>query len=108
MEQMYHSVNQFRNLQSYTYVYCGHEYTEANARFALAMEPSNRALHQRAANVAGLTAKGAMTCPTTIAEELATNPFMRCDSPAIRQTLGMSQASDAAVFAELRSRKNSF
>jgi hydroxyacylglutathione hydrolase len=108
MEQMFHSVNQFRTLQPMTSVYCGHEYTEANLKFALSVEPGNRALQMRAREVEGLRAQGKMTCPTTIGDELKTNPYMRCNSPEIRANLGMANATDAEVFAELRTRKNNF
>jgi hydroxyacylglutathione hydrolase len=108
MEEMFRSVNQFRALQPMTSVYCGHEYTEANAKFALSVEPGNKALQMRAAEVQALRAQGKMTCPTSIGEELKTNPYMRCDSPEIRKVLGMEQATDAEVFAELRTRKNNF
>jgi len=108
MEQMYHSVNQFRDLQSMTSVYCGHEYTEANAKFALSVEPGNRALQMRAAEVKNLRAQGKMTCPTTIDDELKTNPYFRCASPEIRANLNMPGATDGEVFAELRIRKNNF
>ncbi len=108
MEEMWHSVNQFRALPPVTYVYCGHEYTEANCRFALSVEPANRALQQRSAVVAAQRAKNEMTCPSTIGDELKTNPFMRCDSPEIRKNLKLESASDAEVFAELRTRKNNF
>ncbi len=107
-EQMYHSVNQFRTLQPLTSVYCGHEYTEANARFAMSVEPGNRALVMRYAEVRRLREQGKMTCPTTIGEELKTNPYMRCDSLEIRKVLGMEAATDIEVFAELRQRKNNF
>jgi hydroxyacylglutathione hydrolase len=108
MDEMWNSVNQFRTLSPNTYVYCGHEYTEANCRFALSVEPGNRALQQRANIVASQQAKGEMTCPTTIGDELKTNPFMRCDSAEIRRHLKLEDASDAEVFAELRERKNKF
>lgn len=108
LEQMYHSVNQFRDLSPATYVYCGHEYTEANSRFALSVEPMNRMLQQRAAVVATLRREGKMTCPSTIGEELKANPFLRADSAEIRRNLKMEPASDAEVFAELRRRKDSF
>ena len=98
MEEMWHSVNQFRTLPPVTYVYCGHEYTEANCRFALSVEPANRALQQRSSVVAAQRAKGEMTCPSTIGDELKTNPFMRCDSPEIRRHLKMETATDAEVF----------
>ena len=108
MDEMFESVNQFATLQPLTSVYCGHEYTEANARFALSVEPGNQALQMRATEVKNLRAQGKMTCPTTIGDELKTNPYMRCNSPEIRKNLGLEQATDAAVFAELRTRKNNF
>jgi hydroxyacylglutathione hydrolase len=108
LEQMYKSVNQFKTLSGSTYVYCGHEYTEANCKFALTIEPNNRYLQNRAHQVAAKRARGEMTCPTTIAEELQTNPYMRCNSPEIRAVLGMETATDAEVFAEIRIRKNNF
>lgn len=108
LEEMYHSVNQFRTLSPSTYVYCGHEYTEANARFAMSVEPGNRALQQRAGIVTTLRKEGKMTCPTTIGDELKTNPFLRAGSPEIRRNLKMETATDAEVFAELRRRKDGF
>jgi hydroxyacylglutathione hydrolase len=108
MEQMWGSLDQFRKFKPHTFVYCGHEYTEANAKFALSVEPGNRKLQQRSTVVSNQRAKGEMTCPTTIGDELATNPFMRPDSPEIRRVLGMEKATDAEVFAELRTRKNNF
>ena len=108
MEQMHHSVNQFAALSPSTRVFCGHEYTQSNARFALAVEPGNAELRQRAAEVDRLLAQGQMTCPSTIGAELATNPFLRTGSSEIRRNLGMEHATDAEVFAELRERKNTF
>jgi len=108
MEEMYHSVSQFAALAPSTRLYCGHEYTQSNARFALSVEPSNTALQQRAAEVDRLRAEGRMTCPTTIADELITNPFLRTGSAEIRKTLGLEQADDAQIFAELRRRKDGF
>jgi hydroxyacylglutathione hydrolase len=108
MEEMWNSLAVLRKLVPHTYIYCGHEYTEANARFALSVEPGNRALQQRAELVSRQRAKGEMTVPTLMADELKTNPFLRWDSPEIRKNLGMESASDAAVFAEVRTRKNNF
>jgi hydroxyacylglutathione hydrolase len=108
MVQMHASVNKFRTLHGITQIYCGHEYTLANARFAMAMEPGNRALAARFDVVSAQRERGEMTLPTTIGEELKTNPFMRCDSAEIRKTLDMESASDAEVFAALRERKNNF
>lgn len=108
MEQMFTSVNQFRKLHAITSVYVGHEYTVSNARFAVAMEPGNRQLQIRANITRQERERGEMTIPTTIGDELKTNPFMRCDSPEVRKVLGMESATDEQVFVELRTRKNSF
>ncbi|MBM3519190.1 MAG: hydroxyacylglutathione hydrolase [Alphaproteobacteria bacterium] len=108
LEEMFQSVSQLKKLSPSTYIYCGHEYTEANAKFALTVEPGNMALQQRAGIVTKLRQEGKMTCPTTIAEELKTNPFLRTDSPEIRRILKMENASDAEIFAELRRRKDNF
>jgi hydroxyacylglutathione hydrolase len=108
MEEMYHSVSQFKALSPSTYVYCGHEYTESNARFALSVEPGNRMLQQRAAVVSTLRKEGKMTCPSSIGEELKTNPFLRTDSAEIRRNLELESATDAEVFAALRRKKDAF
>lgn len=108
MDEMFHSVNQFAKLHAITSVYCGHEYTLANARFAVSVEPGNRVLMMRSETVRVQRDKGEMTCPTTVGDELKTNPFMRCDNLEIREKLGMKDATDSLVFAELRLRKNNF
>jgi hydroxyacylglutathione hydrolase len=108
LEDMFHSVSQFKDLPPATRLYCGHEYTQSNARFALSVEPGNTALQERAAEVDGLRANGRMTCPSSIGRELATNPFLRTGSAEIRHALGLERATDAEVFAELRRRKDSF
>lgn len=108
MTEMFGAVSQFKALPPETRLYCGHEYTQSNAHFALSVEPENEALQKRAAEVDQLRAGGSMTCPSTIGLELETNPFLRTDSAAIRQTLGLPQATDAEVFAELRRRKDGF
>jgi hydroxyacylglutathione hydrolase len=91
-----------------TQIYCGHEYTEANARFALTIEPANAVLEARAGEVATLRAAGKPTLPTTIAAELAANPFLRAEEPAVQAAIGMVGADPAAVFAEIRARKDRF
>ena len=108
MAQMFGSVNQFAALPPETQLYCGHEYTQSNARFALSVEPGNQALVARAAEVDRLRAEGRMTCPVTIVAELAANPFLRTKSAEVRRNLGMDAATDLEVFVELRERKNSF
>lgn len=107
-EVMFASLQKIARWPRNTVVYCGHEYTLANARFALTVDPQNAALLRRSAKIEHLRASGAMTLPTTIGEELETNPFLRWDSAAIRSTLGMDTASDADVFAAIRKRKDDF
>jgi hydroxyacylglutathione hydrolase len=105
---MFESLKKLAALPRETKVYCGHEYTLSNARFALSVDPTNSALKERAARIEALRADGKPTLPTTIGEELATNPFLRSHDPAIRRNLGMEKASDVEVFAEIRKRKDNF
>lgn len=105
---MFESLKRLAALPLETKVYCGHEYTQSNARFALTVDPTNSALKERAAEVDRLRAEGKATLPTTIGRELATNPFLRWHDPVIRKNLGMENASDAEVFAEIRKRKDVF
>jgi hydroxyacylglutathione hydrolase len=86
--------------------YCGHEYTLANARFGLTIEPTNRKLQERLKQIEQLAAEGKPTLPTKLADELETNVFLRPHSLAIRGHLGMGAAADWRVFAEIRQRKN--
>ncbi len=108
MEMMWESLEKLAALPDDTAIYCGHEYTEANVRFALTIEPDNEALIARASEVKALRSAGLATLPTTIAREKQTNPFLRADNPGIRARLGMTGASAAAVFGEIRKRKDSF
>ena len=100
------SLRKLAALPAHTRVWCGHEYTQANGRFALTVDPLNAALKTRMADVAQMRARGEPTLPTTIGLELATNPFLRADDAGVRAALGMPHASAADVFAELRERKN--
>ncbi len=104
--QMWHSLQKLMRLPRDTQVYSGHEYTLKNAEFALTVESGNDALQERAAEVRRLRDQEKPTLPTTLGRELETNPFLRPDSPEIRQTLGMEGASDEDVWAELRQRRN--
>ncbi len=103
---LYESVTKLAALPDDTQVYCGHEYTLSNGRFALKVDPSNEALKARVADVEKKRAAEEFTLPTTIALEKKTNPFFRADDAAIRKELAMETASSADVFAELRERKN--
>ena len=107
---MWASLSKLMALPDDTVVYCAHEYTQANAAFALSVEPGNEALVQRAAEIDRLRAAGTPTVPTTIGLEKATNPFLRPDSENLRVTIGMAGADQdpVAVFAETRRRKDNF
>jgi hydroxyacylglutathione hydrolase len=105
---MWSSLTKLAALPGETKIYCGHEYTQANGRFALTIEPDNRALKARIEEIAKLRAAGRPTVPTTIADELAANPLLRVEEPAIQAAVGMAGADPAAVFGELRSRKDRF
>jgi hydroxyacylglutathione hydrolase len=108
MAVMWSSLVKLAALPGETQVYCGHEYTEANARFALTIEPGNADLVARAEAVKALRAQGRPTLPTTIALELATNPFLRAEIPAVQKAVGLDGADPAQVFAEIRRRKDNF
>jgi len=105
-EVLFRSLMRLAALPEQTQIYCGHEYTLANARFALSVDAGNAALQARAEAVARLREAGRFTLPTTIALERATNPFLRADDPDIKAAIGMGGAPPAAVFAALRERKN--
>lgn len=106
--QMWNSLQKLMALPDDTVVYFGHEYTQANARFAVTVDPDNAALKARAAEIDALRAKGIFTAPTTLGLEKATNPFLRPHDAGIRAHLRMDKASDAEVFAEIRKRKDNF
>ena len=105
---MWDSISRLRELPDETVLYCGHEYTLANARFALTVDPDNAALQERAAEVEQLRAGGQPTLPTTIAREKRTNPFLRADDPRVASAVGMPSGEPAQVFAEIRKRKDRY
>jgi len=109
--QMHASLQALAALPDDTRVYCAHEYTEANLRFALAVEPDNPAVHARVKRVAELRAAGLPSLPSTLAEEKATNPFLRCHEPAVIAAALRNAAVDTspvAVFAAIRQWRNNF
>lgn len=108
MEMMRLTLETLANLPRETRIYCGHEYTQANGRFAVTVDPDNPVLRDRVARVDELRAAGRFTLPTTIALENATNPFLRVEDRAVQKAMGMEGANPFAVFAEMRERKNSF
>jgi hydroxyacylglutathione hydrolase len=105
---MWSSLQKLMQLPPDTTLYCGHEYTNNNCRFALTVEPENEALRARAAEAAALAEEGAPALPTTIAQELATNPFLRPSSPAVQKRLGMEGKPLYEIFGEIRKRKDRF
>lgn len=111
-EQMHDSLQHLASLPARTRVYCTHEYTLSNLRFALAVEPDNAALQQRQAEAAALREQNLPTLPSTLALELATNPFLRVNETTIRnqcaQRAEKPLTSPSAVFAVLRSWKDNF
>jgi hydroxyacylglutathione hydrolase len=107
-QQMWHSLQQIKNLPPNTQIYCAHEYTQANARFALTLEPDNQALIKRAGEVDQLRIANQPTIPSMLKHELATNPFLREDSLAIQASVGMSGKPAVDVFRKIRALKDSF
>jgi len=107
-EMMRQSLSKLMTLADSMRVYCGHEYTLNNGRFALTLEPGNANLTARMRDVEALRAAGSPTIPSTIGLEKRTNPFLRPGSAEIRRTLNMPDATDTAVFAEMRARKDRF
>jgi hydroxyacylglutathione hydrolase len=111
-EQMLASLSKLAALPDATKVYCGHEYTLANIKFARAVDPDNSVLAARAERAAKLRAAGRPTLPSTLGEERATNPFLRCAEPVVIESankyLGARVADPARVFAAIREWKNRF
>jgi hydroxyacylglutathione hydrolase len=105
-QMMWASLQKIAAFPPATQVYCGHEYTLANAKFALTIEPENQALQKRYKKVEALRAADKPTLPTRVDIELETNPFLRPHSRAIQERLGMIGAPDWKIFAEIRERKN--
>ncbi len=106
--QMWRSLSKLAALPDETLVCSGHEYTQANANFAKTIEPQNLELQKRITDIAEASAAGKPTVPSILALEKATNPFLRAAEPGIQANLGMAGADPAAVFAEIRARKDSF
>lgn len=106
-EMMWESLLRLKGLPAETTVYCAHEYTQANADFAVTVDPDNDALRLYAADVKEKRARGEWTVPTTIGRERQANPFLRADDPALQAAMGHA-GNAAATFAEVRGRKDRF
>ncbi|MEO0820540.1 MAG: hydroxyacylglutathione hydrolase [Pseudomonadota bacterium] len=108
MPMMWASLSKLAALPDETRIYSGHNYGAANGRFALSVEPESAALQARVAAIAEADKAGRPIVPASLAEEKATNPFLRAGDPAVKAAMGMTSADPAEVFAELRARKDSF
>ena len=110
--QMHASLKRLAALPGETLVCCGHEYTLANAAFAMTVDPGNAALLERAAEVRRLRDAGSPSLPSSLASERACNPFLRCDDPAVRATVehhvGHALETAVDVFAGLRHWKDGY
>ena len=107
-QQMWTSLSHLRALPAETKIYCAHEYTENNIRFAVSIDPENAALRKREADVKTLRAAGKYSVPSLLGEERAANPFLRADDPALAAAIGMTGRDPVDVFAEIRHRKDTF
>ncbi|GAA5316591.1 MAG: hydroxyacylglutathione hydrolase [Candidatus Pelagadaptatus aseana] len=110
--QMRHSLEKLAKLPTDTKIYCAHEYTQANLQFALAVEPDNLAIRKKIEHVNELREQDCPSVPSTLADELATNPFLRSDQPAVVEQSynreGNSNLNIDQVFASIRGWKDSF
>lgn len=107
-DQMWASLSKIAVMPPETKLYCAHEYTAANAAFALSVDPHNEDLRLRTAEVEALRGAGKPTVPTNVATELRTNPFLRAGDPDLQKAINMTGADVVSVFAETRRRKDNF
>jgi hydroxyacylglutathione hydrolase len=106
---MWEGLKALRALPDHTLMFCGHEYSSDNARFALSVDPKNAALNIRAAEVNRMRTEGKFTVPVSMGMEKATNPFLRSDKPELAKAMGLDPSVDpAVVFAALRAAKDKF
>ncbi|MFN3656110.1 MAG: hydroxyacylglutathione hydrolase [Pseudolabrys sp.] len=106
--QMWNSLKKLRDLPSDTEIYCGHEYTLANIKFARTIEPGNPVLAARESQARKQIEEGEPTIPTTIGDEKLANPFLRADLPEVAAAIGMAGRPAVEVFTDVRERKNRF
>ena len=107
-EEMFNSLNKIKNLPPDTKVYCGHEYTNSNLNFCLEYDSNNTNLKDKKIDIDKKLSFNQPTIPSTIADEIKTNIFLRCDDPEIKHRLGLKDSSDVEVFSKLRDLKDSF
>ena len=107
-QQFWTSLERLRALPDDMRVYCAHEYTQSNARFAVTIETENQQLMARSAPIDAARARGEATVPSLLGEEKQTNPFLRADKPSVQKAVGMTGGDPIQVFAEVRHRKDVF
>ena len=107
-EEMFNSLNKIKNLPPDTKIYCGHEYTNSNLNFCLKHDPTNTYLRDKKIDIKKKLSSNQPTIPSTLADEIKTNIFLRCDDLDIKQSLGLKDSSDVEVFSKLRDLKDSF
>ncbi len=107
-EQMWSSLQKLRGLPDDTRVYCAHEYTQSNARFARTIERGNADLNKRIEEIDARRSRNLPTVPSLLALERATNPFLRADVAAVKKDVGLPDGDAVSVFAEIRRRKDAF
>ena len=107
-QQFWSSLARLRALPDDMSVYCAHEYTQSNARFAITIETDNKKLMARSDAINAARAKGEATVPSLLGEEKETNPFLRADVASLQKAVGMMGANPIDVFAEVRHRKDTF
>lgn len=107
-EPMWRGLARLKALPPETKIYCGHEYTLANAKFALSVDPDNEVLKARAEEVRRQTDSGRPTIPATLSDEVAANPFLRADSPEMARAMNLVGAPAWQVFGALRKAKDNF
>jgi len=107
-EQMWSSLCRLRDLPPDTRVYCGHDYTLENLDFALHLQPDQPAVQRRRADFTAAAQPGRAPAPSTLAEERATNPFLRCDTPELAAAVDMADEPPAQIFAQIRRMKSSW
>ena len=108
MEQMWSSVKKLRSLPSTAKIFCGHEYTLSNAKFAISIDPNNKKLQTRIKEFEQKRANGQPTIPSVMIDELDTNPFLRADDKTLAAELGMTHLDPVTIFTEIRKRKDNF
>ncbi len=106
--QMWESLQRLRALPDDTMLYCGHEYTATNARFAVDVDPGNLLLQERVKEVEALRVEHRATLPVALGREKKTNPFLRADDPELAAAFGMEGGDPVAIFAALREKRNGY